>query len=100
MGFIKKPEITDKKMKKIFKQKKELEELTGMQIEKIYVFGECYWGKNTNIDKAAVCFLVDERVGTTVYAAFTNYLRKYRRYYYRNQDDCLMELLMKIYIEK
>ena len=163
-GIYQKPEITEKKMKKIFKQKKELEELTGMRIEKIYVFGEKYWGKNTDIDRAAVCFLVDERiqrlneveyevkeytalknensilfwslcqfqkrslstaewdyyianygllvydtgkdididerVGTTVYAASMDFLRKYRRYYYRNQDDCLMHLLMKIYIEK
>lgn len=61
-GIYQKPEITEKKMKKIFKQKKELEELTGMRIEKIYVFGEKYWGKNTDIDRAAVCFLVDERI--------------------------------------
>lgn len=63
-GIYQKPEVSEKKKREILKKKRELEKETGMKIEKIYVYGESYWGKNANENTIGkeVCFLTDERI--------------------------------------
>lgn len=63
-GIYNHPEISEKRRKEIMKMKRELEERTGMKIEKIYVYGKSYWGKEIKKEDFAkeVCFLVDERI--------------------------------------
>lgn len=51
--------------KQVLKMKKELEKLTGLKIEKVYVYGDGYWGKENKPNKHThFCFLVDERLKT------------------------------------
>lgn len=49
---------------KALKKKKELEKLTGLKIEKAYIFGDSYWGKEETNSNPVYCFLVDERLKT------------------------------------
>ncbi len=49
---------------KALKKKNELEKLTGLKIEKAYIFGDSYWGKEGTNSDPAYCFLVDERLKT------------------------------------
>ncbi len=50
--------------KKVFIKKQELENLTGLKIERIYVYGDSYWGKDDTYQDPFYCFLVDERLKT------------------------------------
>ncbi len=52
--------ITDEKIKLALKTKEELSKLTGLQVEKIYVFSEYAWGKSDEMP--AFCFLSDVRI--------------------------------------
>lgn len=65
-GIYKKVNITNKQKQKILDMKKDLEKLTGMKIEKVFVYGKGYWGKDASVDKAIknICFLVDERLSS------------------------------------
>ncbi len=52
--------ITDEKIKLALKTKEELSKLTGLQVEKIYIFSEYAWGKSD--ETPAFCFLSDVRI--------------------------------------
>lgn len=63
-GIYQQPEISDIQKKEVLKKKKDLEKITGMKIERVYIYGETYWGKDAT-DKTVtkqIGFLVDERI--------------------------------------
>ena len=62
-GINKSPEIDEKVIQKVMRVKKDLERLTRMKIEKAYICGESYWGKDSNENTIGneVCFLIDEK---------------------------------------
>lgn len=85
---------------KALKKKKELEKLTGLKIEKAYIFGDSYWGKEETDSNPIYCFLVDERVKSTTYANVMREFSRNRKYFKSNENDILMKQLIEIYILK
>ena len=55
-GIFKTPKTYEKE-KEVMKIKKDLEKVTGLKIEKAYVWGEGFWGKDDKKQrKEAYCF--------------------------------------------
>ena len=80
-GIFKTPKTYEKE-KEVMKIKKDLEKVTGLKIEKAYVWGEGFWGKDDKKQrKEAYCFLVDERL-KTIDKIFD------KVHEYNNEHDC------------
>lgn len=60
MEIYKTKKVTEEKIKLAQKTKEELSKLTGLKVEKIYVFSEYAWGKSD--ETPAFCFLSDVRI--------------------------------------
>lgn len=79
-GIYQRPEISEKQKKEVLKKKRELEKRTGMKIERVYVYGESYWGEKANSETyiKQLCFLVDERLKSIdeIWAAVHEYGRE------------------------
>lgn len=61
-GIYETKELTEKEKRQILAMKKELEQKTGLVIQKIYAYGKGVWGKKEEEDHLReICFLVDER---------------------------------------
>lgn len=61
-GIYNRPEVDKETIKDILKKKDDIEKLTGVKVEKIYLFGESYWGKNPKRKFETLCFLADARI--------------------------------------
>ena len=61
-GIYNRPEVDKQTIEEVLKIKKEIEQLTGIEIERAYLFGEGYWGKELNRRFNEVCFLSDVRI--------------------------------------
>lgn len=60
-GIYKTRELKEKEQTKLLKAKKEIERLTNITIEKLYVINESAWGKNAEKEPYSICILIDKR---------------------------------------
>ena len=84
-GIYNRPEVDEKTRKDVLKLKDKIEKLTGIKIERVYLYGESYWGKNPKIKFDEICFLSDVRISILKEA---NY--KVRDFSWQSRDKSIL----------